>query len=249
MAEEYTGMTSSQFESEDHLSFYTRWNALAGPYFRWQLSQFQPYLGRRIADLGCGVGNFAQFLLDRELYLGIDMDPEMIQYMESEYSPERCPNVEIAHADVASPNCLRILKERNIDTILSVNVLEHIEDDISAINLMVEALPKGGSLCLLVPAFGQLYGTLDQLDNHYRRYNKAALVEKLDQTQLHIITLHYFNLLGAFGWFLKGRILKQTAHTNDNFRIMNYLSRYMKVVERAISIPFGLSLVMVARKF
>jgi len=232
---------------EDHLSFYTRWNAFSGRYFEWQFSQFEPYLGRRVADLGCGVGNLTPFMLDRDLYLGIDSDPEIIDFMKSQYPSTRYPNIEIFQSNILSRDCSNLIKDKKIDTILSINVLEHIEDDNAALQVMLESLPKGGSLCLLIPAFNQLYGTLDELDNHYRRYNKALLLSKLAKFELEIIKLRYFNLIGAIGWFIKCKVFNQKKHTNDNFYIMHYLSSIMKNIEASIDIPFGLSLVVVAR--
>jgi SAM-dependent methyltransferase len=234
---------------EDHLSFYTRWNAFSGRYFEWQFSQFETYLGRRVADLGCGVGNLTPFMLDRDLYLGIDSDPKMISFMKSKYPSSRYPNIEIFQSNILSCDCSNLIKDKKIDTILSINVLEHIENDNAALQLMLESLPKGGSLCLLVPAFSQLYGTLDALDNHYRRYDKALLLSKLAKFDLEIIKLRYFNLIGAIGWFTKGKVLNQTKHTNDNFIIMNSLSSIMKRIEDSIDIPFGLSLIVVASLF
>ena len=228
---------------EDHLSCYTRWNAFSGRYFEWQFSQFEPYLGQRVADLGCGVGNFTPFMLDRDLYLGIYSDPHMINFMKSKYPLTRYPNIEIFQSNILSCDCSDLVKDKKIDTILCINVLEHIEDDNAALQVMLESLPKGGSLCLLIPAFNQLYGTLDQLDNHYRRYNKALLLSKLVKFDLELITLRYFNLIGAIGWFIKGKVLNQNKHTNDNFYIINSLSSIMKNIENSIDIPFGLSLV------
>jgi 2-polyprenyl-3-methyl-5-hydroxy-6-metoxy-1,4-benzoquinol methylase len=55
--------------AESHLDFYRRWSGHCKPYFRWQMRQFSPYIGNRVGDVGCGLGNFAELLLDRELYL------------------------------------------------------------------------------------------------------------------------------------------------------------------------------------
>ncbi len=158
---------------ESHLDFYRRWHRLSKPYIHRQFQQFAPYLGQRVADVGCGLGNFTPWLLDRELYLGVDLDEELLRELESTY--HQSPTVKVARLDLAAPAFARTLSLHRIDSLLCVNVLEHIENDRVAVENMVAALPPGGHLCLLVPAFPYLLGTLDQLDGHFRRYTKKTL--------------------------------------------------------------------------
>jgi SAM-dependent methyltransferase len=231
---------------ESRLDCYRRWHALAGPYFEWQLRQFTPFLGARVADVGCGVGNFCGYLLDRELYLGIDLDPDLTGEQQSEFGA--ASNVEIVQGDITEASGRDLLVSRRVDSILCVNVIEHIENDRQAIANMVAALPSGGTLCLLVPAMGWLYGTLDALDGHYRRYQKPMLRERLSAFPLELLRLYYFNMVGALGWFVKGRILKETRQAEENYRAMNLLVPLVSRVERLCPPPFGLSLIAIARK-
>src|SRR5262249_37058975 len=195
---------------ESRLDCYRRWHALAGPYFEWQLNQFTPYLGARIADGGGGIGNFCGYLLDRELYLGVDLAPDLTLEQRREFG--LAANVEIAQGDITQESCRYLLASRRVDSILCVNVIEHIDNDVQALDNMIASLPSGGTLCLLVPAMSWLYGTLDALDGHYRRYRKQMLRERLSSFPVEIVRLYYFNLVGALGWFVKGRVLKETRH-------------------------------------
>lgn len=231
---------------ESRLDCYRRWHALAGPYFEWQLSQFTPFLGARVADVGCGIGNFCGYLLDRELYLGVDLDPELTLEQRGEFG--RAANVEIVQGDITQDSCRELLLRRRIDSILCANVIEHIENDVQALHNMIASLPTGGTLCLLVPAMSWLYGTLDALDGHYRRYQKQMLHERLSRFPVDIVRLYYFNLVGALGWLLKGRVLKDTRHGEENYRAMNLLVPLVSRIERLCPPPFGLSLIAVARK-
>jgi SAM-dependent methyltransferase len=81
--------------NEDHLGFYRRWHSLAGPYFKWQYEQFAPYLGARVADVGCGPGNLTANFLDKEYYLGIDLDPDMLAELQLEYGSYEAVDVAI----------------------------------------------------------------------------------------------------------------------------------------------------------
>ncbi len=67
------------------------------------------------------------------------------------------------------------MKALGIDTAFSVNVIEHIERDDLALSNMIAGTKTGGHICLLVPAHPFLYGSLDALDHHFRRYTKKSL--------------------------------------------------------------------------
>jgi SAM-dependent methyltransferase len=140
------------------------------------------------------------------------------------------------------------LKRKNLDSIICVNVLEHIQNDRQAIQNMVSGLVDGGTLCLLVPAMSWLYGSLDTLDGHFRRYTKKSLLEICPHHSLKVEELYYFNFVGALGWLVKGRLLRRKRHEDENYRVMNFLIPFMSFVENHFPVPFGLSLVAVFRK-
>jgi len=232
--------------TESHLDFYRRWHRLAGPYFAWQMAQFRPFLGRRVVDIGCGLGNFAVHLRDRDLYVGLDPDAELLAELKKIHADQN--NIDVVQGDITDASICAKLKEKNPDSILCVNVLEHIADDDQAIQNMTAGLAVGGTLCLLVPAMPWLYGSLDRLDGHFRRYTKRSLTKILARHPLKLAELYYLNLVGALGWFVKGRLLRQQRHGDENYRIMNRLIPFLSAVENRFHAPFGLSLVAVLRK-
>jgi SAM-dependent methyltransferase len=227
--------------NESHLEFYRRWHRLSKPYIQWQLAQFRPYLGRRIADVGCGLGNFTEWLLDRDLYLGVDLDSELLGELASKY--RTVPDVHTTQLDLTSPSVPAKLRDYGIDTILCVNVIEHIEDDRLALKHLVDSLPAGGHLCLLVPALPFLYGSLDELDGHYRRYTRTSLTDRVRHLPVKVIRSYYFNILGVPGFFFKGRVLKQKTYLNEDYKIMNALLPIVRPLERFCPPPIGMSLI------
>lgn len=232
--------------NESHLEFYERWHKLAKPYFKWQFEQFQPYLGNRVADIGCGLGNLSGFMIDKETYIGVDIDTELVAKVKTVYAHNK--NMEYLVGNIMNENIVTILKEKAIDTVICINVLEHIKEDDKALENMLAILPSGGFLCLIVPAGPWNYGTLDKIDNHFRRYNKTLLTEKLAIFPVQILKLYYFNMLGALGWFLKGKVLRQKAQTDDNYYLMNLLLPLIRFGERCLRPSIGLSLIMVVQK-
>lgn len=232
--------------SNNRIELYERWHAHAQKYFQWQFLQFRPYIGNRIADIGCGLGNLTGFMENKEFYVGIDYNEEIINIMRGRYS--NISNIEFSCQSILSPVCVDSLRSKNLDTIICINTLEHIEDDIKALNNMLNIVSSGKLFCLLVPAFNFLYGTLDILDGHFRRYNKKKILDMFNTLPVEIIRMYYFNLPGSLGWLLKGRILKQKEQYVENYQFMNMLVPLASRIEGWCAPPFGLSLIVIASK-
>jgi SAM-dependent methyltransferase len=205
-----------------------------------------PYLGQRIADVGCGLGSFVDLLKDRKFYLGVEPDRELIDEFVAIHHEK---NVSLAiNGDICSDNAVDEIKAAKIDTIICINVLEHIYDDKLALVNMTRGVNSGGHICVLVPALPLLYGSLDELDKHYRRYTKNGLHRLISNLDVEVIKCHYLNCLGAFGWFIKGRILKDRRSASSNYVITNALLPIVSLIEGIVKPPFGLSLVIVLKK-
>jgi len=113
---------------------------------------------------------------------------------------------------------------------------------------MVDATPGGRHVCLLMPALPFLFGTLDDMYGHYRRYTKRTMNALFDGLPGRVEKLRYFNLIGVPGWFVKGRVLKQRRHTNDNYAIINAPLHVVRPLEKLISPPLGMSFIGSFRK-
>jgi len=232
---------------EDRLDFYKRWGRLARPYFRWQIGQFHPFLGKAIGDIGCGIGNFAEFFKGRDLvYVGFEPDPSLAEEFRRSHAGA---NIRLAASgDICAPAAAAEIKAAGLDTILCINVLEHIEDDRLALFNMVDGICRGGHICIIVPAFMFLYGSLDSLDGHRRRYTKKGMLQMVKGLNVDVVECYYMNLLGALGWFLKARIMKEKRQGDENYLIGHLLVPFMSFAERIVRPPFGLSLVTVLKK-
>lgn len=235
-----------KYANETHLDFYLRWGRLARPYFQWQFEQFKGVFGNRIADIGCGLGNFTEFFYGKELYLGFEPDLDCANKLKEIHKNNNILLSDIG--DICNPKAVEILEHNRIDTVICFNVLEHIENDTDALKNMVDGVIPGGHICLILPAFSWLYGTLDKLDGHYRRYDKNEITRLIGKLDVEIKNYHYFNLLGALGWFVKGRILKEKHHTDANFNLINKILPVISTVERFLKPCFGLSIILVLKK-
>jgi len=237
--------------TETHSEFYERWSAAARPYFAWQFAQFAPYVGRSVADVGCGLGSFLPHFLERgvDSYLGVEID-ESLRALFAERARDARARL-ASTRDATDPAVVAEMKAAGVDTAFSVNVIEHIERDDLALQHMIGGTAPGGNVCLLVPAHPFLFGTLDTLDGHFRRYTKdslRALVAKAGGGRVEWVDLYYLNAVAAFGWFLKGRVLKETRQADENYAAMNAILPFVSRAEALIRPPFGLSLIAILRR-
>lgn len=212
---------------------------------RWLYEEIQPYLGQRILEIGCGLGNFAAHLLDRALYVGIETSPESVAAMRDQYAAQ--PQMHFFVADATAPDFPQYARYQ-VDTIFSLNVFEHIEDDQAAFNHAAAILQPGGHFVLVVPAHAWLYGTIDKAIGHYRRYDQQMMRERMAQAGLRLVKQKYLNSVGALGWFINGRIRRQETPPAGQLRLFNYLVPFIKGFERIAPVPMGISLLAVAVK-
>ncbi len=214
-------------------------------YNRWLYDAVAPVLGRRVVDVGSGFGNVTKFLLDRELVVSLDVEPRYVESLRERFGSH--PNYEAVLCDLFEDD-LAPLVARRLDSATSFNVIEHVEDDVRFLSRIRELLTPGGGLGIVVPAMQVLYGSMDRTDRHFRRYGKKELREKLERAGFVVEDLRFINRLGAFGWFVNGRILKRRIIPSGQMGFYERIIPWMRRLERVAPLPFGQSLVALARK-
>ncbi|MCZ7547443.1 MAG: class I SAM-dependent methyltransferase [Anaerolineae bacterium] len=211
----------------------------------WLLEQVRPYLGQRILEVGCGHSNLtAPLLRGRELVVATDQDAASVAKVRARF-PDAA-NLVTHTADITDPAVLDLARYR-LDTVVCLNVLEHIEDDITALAHMRDLLTEG-YLIVIVPALRALYGTIDRAIGHYRRYAKADLRRLIERVGLRVVALHYTNPLGALGWFVNARILRRRVPPAGQLKLFNALVPALAWFERHVRLPFGLSVLSVSTR-
>lgn len=211
----------------------------------WLYEEIAPYLGQRVLEIGCGLGNFARHLTDREFYLGTETSAASIELVREKFADHA--TMQFAVADATAP-AFADFTRYGIDTVFSLNVFEHIEDHKAALRNAASIMQPGGHLILVVPAHAWLYGTIDRAIGHYRRYDKQMMAELFQQVDLDLVTQKYINALGALGWWANGRLRKQETPPSGQLRLFNLIVPTIKRAERVVPVPFGISLLAVGRK-
>ncbi len=231
--------------------------AAARNYFAWQARLVKREIGQRVIEIGCGAGNFTQELLDREAVLGIDIDEDCLRTWRARYADY--PSVRAISGDAANLPFDESLRFR-ADSIVCLNVLEHIDDDRAALRGMASILPGGGRIVLMVPAFEFLYGAIDRNLGHHRRYTRASLMRLVhDQVSkitpamtggaLRVRKLRYMNLPGFFGWWMNARVLKLEAQSESQIAFADrFIFPIASRLEAIIPPPFGQSIFCVLEK-
>jgi SAM-dependent methyltransferase len=234
--------------ADARLNRYKLFDEVNAPYMRWQLEQFKPFLGPRLLEVGCGVGSILAQLPPREFVMGVDIEHELVEFAGRRFSDRQ--RYAFAPLDISSLSTEHrtMLKCHRFDTVLCINVLEHVTDDTAALAAMADVVEPGGTVAVLVPAHPALYGQYDEMEGHFRRYSREDLRTLLTRSGLEVVRLHRFNFVGAAGWWFQYRLLRRRIHGQGHFRALQAALPVLRIVEARVKPPFGLSLVAVAKK-
>src|SRR4029453_1170204 len=221
--------------------------ATLSPYNRWLHERFEKYLGKRILEVGSGVGNQTRYFIDnRELVVASDIEPHYLRELLGRFGDRK--NVRIAsYTFPLSDRDRADLMSGAVDTVVCLNVLEHIEDDRSTLKDFAGVLPADGHLVLLVPAMKALYGTLDENLHHFRRYAQDELRAKVTEAGFTIDEIRFVNRPAVAGWWLSSRVLKRRVMPKSQLAAFKWIMPLLKLEEGG-SPSFGLSLLVLARR-
>jgi len=214
-------------------------------YNRWILKQVQRFIGRRVLEAGSGIGNLSSLLLQRERLVLADSDPLYVTALNHRYG-HRC-NVRVDLADMGSPQPYAEWQAERLDTILSANVLEHLEQDTAALERFHDLLAPGGHCIAIVPAGQWLYTVLDSELGHFRRYSREELTRKMTAAGFEVVYTHQFSKLGSIGWALAGHCFRLKQLSPRQMRWYDRLLPLIRLLDRVLPLP-GMSLLIVGRK-
>jgi 2-polyprenyl-3-methyl-5-hydroxy-6-metoxy-1,4-benzoquinol methylase len=221
-------------------------------YHKWVVSRIRPYLGQNVLDINSGSGEHLVPVLPLvEKLTSIEHSAEKVAFLNRRF--KESGNYHAVWADYAQNPPPAWLKVSGFDTILCMNVLAFLEDDLATLRSLNALLPGGKSVLILqVPAHPILRGSLDRQTGNLRRYRKADLAVKLEQTGFKVLHMEYFNRLSALFWWINGQLLKLSLDSRlVNWQIRIYdrlLAPVLKPVEYLFPLPFGQSLLAVAVK-
>jgi glycosyltransferase involved in cell wall biosynthesis len=210
----------------------------------WMGEVLRPHLGDRVLEIGAGIGNLTKQFIPRELYVVSDINPHYLHYLHS-YAHGK-PYIHVLHVDAGNPEHFRNL-ESTFDTVLMINVLEHVPDEELALRNVWSALAPGGRAVILVPCHPSLYGSLDVVLGHRERYTKPALRHALERIGFRVEKLFDFNRCSVPGWWLNGKLLRKKTFSKPQLKALDSAMAILKRIDRFWPWP-GLSTIAVAVK-
>jgi SAM-dependent methyltransferase len=211
---------------------------------KWMLSQIKHHIGSRVLEAGCGIGNFTESLIEKERLVSVDSEPFYVEVLRWRFG--HLENVRLISQDLGENDLYRKLEGERLDTIICLNVLEHIDHDTEVLANYYRLLEPGGRAIVLVPCHGWLTNQCDSALGHRRRYEKQEVAEKMREVGFEVVELREFNRLGALGWYANGR-LGRTAVSPSQLKLFERLLPLARLLDR-IDVGPGLSVIAVGRK-
>ena len=173
-----------------------------------------------------------------------DTDASMLAHLKNKFS--HLNDVSVNFLDITQPPPEHLVG--SFQTVIGINVLEHVEDDERALFHLGTVLKPSGRLLLLVPAKKWAYTDLDRQLGHFRRYEKKELAEKLAKASFHIEKLYYFNIIGLMSWIIRDKIQRSGGLRPYQISSFDSIVPLLKRVESKVSMPVGISLIAIAQK-
>ncbi|HKW99135.1 MAG TPA: glycosyltransferase [Bryobacteraceae bacterium] len=202
---------------------------------RWMGETIRPFIGERVLEIGAGIGNLTRVLIPRvKCYVAADIDAEHMARLTTRFQHRH--NLHVCHCDLANPADFAELAG-SMDTVVCLNVLEHIEDDIQGLRNIHTALQKDGRAIVLVPHGQEIYGTLDKALGHYRRYSHQELQQKMEQVGFRVERILNFNRISRPGWYVSGRILKRTTLGAMQMKLFDQLVWLWRRIDQSLPWP------------
>jgi SAM-dependent methyltransferase len=209
----------------------------AADYYQWLAKRMRPFIHGKVLEIGAGIGNFAQFAQESaSQYHVSDIDPRLTQKLSERFQHVFCWNIFTPFPD-----------DQTYDTVVILNVVEHLENDQKALECLKQRLKSGGHLVLMVPAMQFLYGSMDRSFGHFRRYTKRSISRLIASAGFKMQHCEYVNVVGMLGWYLYGKILKKKNLPTQLCSRFNLVVPLLNI-ERPLAHFMGLSVIAIAQK-
>jgi glycosyltransferase involved in cell wall biosynthesis len=210
---------------------------------KWMADVIRPYVSQRVLEIGAGTGNLTAQLIPRLLYWATDINPLYLMYLEN--VGRNRPYMRVGFTD--AEKVASYPKDQTFDTVICLNVVEHLVDDRGALLNIRSVLDAGGRAIILVPCGPGLYGTLDEVLGHQRRYTRESLEKLVTSAGFDLEKMLEFNRVGVIAWWLNGRVLRRRTFGLSQIKVLNVMTPIFRVVDKILPLP-PLSLIAVIKK-
>jgi SAM-dependent methyltransferase len=217
----------------------------ANNYNKWISDSLLAYAKPPLIEIGAGTGNISKFALNHGQLMLTEIDENLLNLLKRRFNSRK--NISFFHYDVTEKPPAAFREKYN--SVLAVNVLEHIENDVLGFRNMNSLLRKNGQLLILVPAKKFAYTNLDRSLGHFRRYEKDELKNKVEEAGFIVEKLYFFNFIGLFSWWIRDKLVSNKKElAESHVRTFDKIVPILRILESFIPIPVGISLICIAKK-
>jgi len=210
----------------------------------WMADTIKPYVGQNVLEIGAGIGNLTKKLIPREKYYVTDINPLYLQ-MASKLKVDK-PYLSVSYLDLNNISDL-MEKGKLFDTVICLNVIEHLDDDEQALKNIANLLNEEGSAIVLVPRGQWAFGSLDKVLGHKRRYSENMLQDLSEKTGLKIEKIIKFNKVSSIPWYINGKIFRKKTFGITEIFMMNLLTPIFRKIDKFVPLP-SLSIIAILKK-
>lgn len=217
----------------------------ASNYHEWIVQELQPFLGASSAEIGAGTGTVTELILRAGVKEVVCFEPSRTSHERLRERLGRDDRVRAVDATLAD----RAEEFRNrFDSIVYINVLEHIEHDRAELACARAALKPQGHVLIFSPALPALFSDLDRNVGHYRRYTKRGLIETVQAAGFHVVKARYFDVAGILPWYIAFVLLKQSAIPTSVGMYDRFVVPTMRTLEKLVEPPIGKNVLLIGRR-
>lgn len=213
-------------------------------YTKWQFSLCRPYVGKRTLEIGAGLGNYTRLLLKCGEVWPTDGDEYYVRKLRARFNNIAAKASKLRLGTLTTVDKDDIVRFRP-DTIICMNVLEHVENDINAVAELAGCLSAKGRLILLVPGCPCLFSQIDREYGHYRRYDKRRIRMISRRTSVPCIHVQYSNPVGMIGWMWSHTLFGKKELGHEQVKAFDKLVPALALIQRVVPAPIGLTLLAV----
>ncbi|MCU1238355.1 MAG: glycosyl transferase, family 2 [Candidatus Solibacter sp.] len=183
---------------------------------RWMADTIRPHIGKYVLEIGAGIGNLSRILsTGRKRYVATDLDAEHLERLRARLSAR--PQLETAVLDASRAEDGAAFRGQ-MDTVICLNVVEHIKDDLGALQNIHAALREGGRAIILVPEGQSIYCSLDEELGHWRRYSEEQLRARMVEAGFTVEAMLRFNRVSRPGWWWNGKVLRRRTISRSQLK-------------------------------
>lgn len=203
--------------------------------------QIKPFIHGNVLEVGAGIGATTLLLNDGKANSWTMLEPDEAMFADitkKKENGEFLTNTKLAKGTIGT-----LGTAEKYDTIIYIDVLEHIEADAAEMAAAASLLTAGGRIIVLSPAFQSLYSPFDKAIGHFRRYTKSTL-KKAAPPALETVSIRYYDSAGYFASLVNKIFLRQSYPTQKQ---VLFWDRWIVPVSRVTDVlcfhSFGKSII------